>query len=133
MTRERDALDRYIAQERMRSFTWGTGNGDCLLFALGWVERNGYRASVNWRGRYHDEGGARRELGNFGGAVAAVTDVLGAPSVGGPAGRGDVGLLEIEDWHLGMICTGKLWALRHGTRGVRLQLCRPGIVWRVTQ
>ncbi|MCF6112007.1 DUF6950 family protein [Mesorhizobium muleiense] len=127
---ETDLLARYLAEERLKGFAWGCDNGDCLLFLLGWAERAvGRRASVAWRASYCDEAGARAALSAFGGAPAAVCDVLGPPRIGSKAQRGDVGLLAFEDWHLGMICTGNLWAIRDVRRGVRLLRKEADIVW----
>lgn len=129
--RETDLLDRYLAQERARPFVWGRGNGDCLLFLLGWAELHSLKASHQWRGTYSDEQSARKSLDAFGGAAAAVCDVLGPPRMGSLAQRGDVGLLETDGWHLGMICTGSMWALRDGRRGVRMVRRAPNMVWPV--
>ena len=130
-TRPSDALDLYIEQERSKAFEYGTENSDCLLYLLGWAELNGYAASVPWRDLYNDKKTARRTLYDFGGAVAAVCDVLGPPRMGSPAQRGDVGLFEMDGWHHGMICTGKMWSMRHGPVGVRLERLPVHLVWQV--
>jgi hypothetical protein len=127
--RTTDDLDRYVARERMKPFAWGTDNGDCLLFLLGWAERLGHEASHQWRGAYSDEAGARAALEAFGGAPAAVSDVLGDPIEGRAPQRGEVGLLAADGWYLGMICTGKMWVLRAGIRGVRFSRRPADIVW----
>lgn len=129
--RATDLLDRYLAEERTKPFAWGQGNGDCLLFVLGWLEMAGRRSGTAWRGSYADEVGARRKLDRFGGAVAAVCDVLGPPRMGSSAERGDVGLLEVDGWHLGLVCTGRLWALRDGRRGIGFVRRPVDLVWRV--
>ncbi|TPJ76187.1 hypothetical protein FJ422_30340 [Mesorhizobium sp. B2-6-3] len=125
-----DLLALYLAEERQRPFAWGQGNGDCLLFLLGWAERAaGRMASVAWRGAYRDEAGARMCLEAFGGAPWAVCDVLGPPRMGSEARRGDVGLFETEGWHLGMICTGRLWVMRAHEQGIRYARLKPELVW----
>ncbi|TWG90312.1 hypothetical protein L598_000700000680 [Mesorhizobium sp. J18] len=130
--RETDLLDCYLAGEKRKPFEWGKGNGDCLLFLLGWAEIATNRtATVVWRDMYRTEHGAHVALEEFGGAVAAVTDVLGAPRMGSEAKRGDVGLLEVQDWFLGMICTGRMWVLRAGEKGVRFTMRQPDMIWPV--
>lgn len=57
--------------------------------------------------------------------------MLGPPAMGAPARRGDVGLMAFDGWPLGMICTGAMWAFRHGTRGIRMIRCEPEIFWNV--
>lgn len=124
-----DLLNEYLAAERLKPFAWGAENGDCLLFLLGWAEKLGRMASVDWRGMYRTEQGARASLEWFGGAIAAVTDVLGPPRIGSNPLRGDVGLIEIDGWHLGVICTGEMWVLRAGEAGVRFMKIQPAVVW----
>jgi len=122
-----DLLDQYLAEEIQRPFEWGCRNGDCLLFLLGWAELCGKKASRQWRGSYTSEDGARSALFNFGGAKAALFDVFGQQSECSPS-RGDVGLLRYDDWHLGVICTGRMWVMRAGTRGVSFTRRCPEIV-----
>jgi hypothetical protein len=124
-----DLLDLYIEDEKSKPFAWGQENGDCLLFLLGWTERCGRTSPSSWRGAYACEAEAKALLAAAGGAVVAVTETLGTPRIGSPAARGDVGLLSVDDWHLGMICTGSMWVLRAGTRGVRLTRSAPEIIW----
>lgn len=128
-----DRLDLYLAQERLKPFDWTSAcNGDCLLLLLGWWEfAAGRSAGSHWRGSYADEAGARQGLEAFGGAIAAVCDIVGPPRIGSSAVRGDIGLLEIDGWHLGMICTGAMWATRAGTRGIRLLRRDADIAWPV--
>ncbi|MCC2608395.1 DUF6950 family protein [Neorhizobium petrolearium] len=128
--RETDLLDRYLAEEKEKTFRWGEENGDCLLFLLGWAElAAGAHASRPWRGEYGDHQGAWWMLERFGGAIAAVIDVLGPPRLGSDARRGDIGLMAANGWHLGMICTGSMWVLRAGTRGVKFTRSAPDICW----
>lgn len=131
--RETDLLDRYLADERTRPFEWTSlGNGDCQLFPCGWAEQVGWTgAGRPWRGFYSSEAEARDLLLSRGGAVLAWTDLLGAPRMGSAPRRGDIGLLEMDGWHLGMICTGSMWAFRDGRRGVRLVRAAPDICWSV--
>lgn len=131
--RETDLLDRYLLQERGRPFEWTSlANGDCQLFPCGWAEVAGWpSAGVPWRGHYRCEDEARALLSARGGAVVAWTDLLGPPRMGSAPQRGDIGLLETDGWHLGMICTGSMWAFRDGRRGVRLVRACPDIFWSV--
>ena len=125
-----DRLDSYLAGEKLKSFSWGVDNGDCLLFLLGWAETIG-RADLaqSWRGLYATEDEARALLERRGGAVTAGRSMFGPPRIGTPAVRGDVGLLAHDGWHFGMICTGNMWALRAGLRGIRLTRRPADIVW----
>ncbi|KQS90296.1 hypothetical protein [Rhizobium sp. Leaf386] len=126
-----DLLDAYIAIERTRPFEWsGLANGDCKLFVLGWAERIGFAdAGRDWRGRYCCESEARALLHLRGGAIAAGIALFGPPRMGSAARRGDVGLLPYEDWHVGVICTGTMWALRNGERGIRMTCVEPELSW----
>lgn len=129
---ETDLLTRYIAAERMKPVSFGSGNGDCMLFLLGWVELWGWRASDRWRGTYRDEDGARRRLDEQGGQVAVICDVLGPPRMGAPTARFDVGLIPFGDWFVGAICTGGMWAFRTPSRGMAMIRREVDLVWRVT-
>lgn len=129
---ETDALDRYVAGEWGGRFVWGSRNGDCLLFLLGWAEANGHGASVAWRERYVNAAEADALLEAFGGAVAAVTDVLGPPRMGSAPLRGDVGLIETRGRWLGVIWTGKTCLARRA-RGLASLGVAPDIAWAVTR
>lgn len=121
-----------MAEERMNGFSWGRGNGDCLLFLLGWWElATGRWAPVQWRGSYSDEAGARHALHCFGGAIAAVCDIAGPPRIGSQPQRGDIGLRATDGWHIGMICTGTMWAFRDAKGGVRMVRLAPDLTWAV--
>ena len=126
-----DHLDAYLAHERSRPFEWTSlANGDCQLFVAGWAERIGWPdAGAPWRGLYSSEDSARRLMEERGGAVWAWTNQLGPPRIGSDARRGDVGLLAVDGWHLGMICTGRLWVLRDGKRGIRFCHRSADIAW----
>jgi hypothetical protein len=125
-----DLLDDYLAEERLKPFAWGGGNGDCLLFLAGWAERLRWpQAGQPWRGRYADEAGARALLAASGGPVEAISSVVGQPSTELNHRRGDLGLFPLDDWFMGMISTGTMWALRHGERGIVLWRRQPAFVW----
>lgn len=126
-----DLLDTYLAEERLQPFEWSSlRNGDCQLFVLGWAERIGWPgAGLSWRGRYRTEDEARALLHRRGGSVAAGCDIFGPPRMTSKARRGDIALLDIDGWHLGMICTGRMWAFRAGERGVSLSKRDPDVVW----
>lgn len=125
-----DLLAHYLSEERMKPFEWGRGNGDCLLFLAGWgILLNGVDFAEDFRGRYSDEAGAHRVIDARGGAVAFVASVSGARKRSGQQLRGDVGLLAFNGWHLGMICTGDLWAARAGDRGIRYVRRPPDFIW----
>ncbi|MBP1849700.1 DUF6950 family protein [Rhizobium halophytocola] len=129
--RETDELDDYLAQERAQAFEWtGQRNGDCQLFPIGWAERIGWPlAGASWRGRYSSEEEARALVDRRGGLVSAGCELFGPPRIGSAAQRGDVGLLAAEGWHLGMICTGSMWVIRAGDRGIRFCRREPDIIW----
>jgi hypothetical protein len=125
-----DLLDVYLAEERLKPFVWGEGNGDCLLFLAGWAERLRWpQAGLPWRGKYSDEDGARRLLAASGGAVEAISSVVGRPSTELGFKRGDLGLVPMDDWFLGMISTGTMWAVRSGRNGIVLWRRQPAFVW----
>lgn len=111
-------------------FSWDSAaNGDCLLFLAGWAEQIGFTdAGAKWRGAYASELQARATLERQGGAVWAVTEVMGPPRMGSQAQRGDIALLAHEGWHLGLICTGRMWALR-AVRGIGLTRRQPEFIW----
>lgn len=126
-----DRLDFYLAAERKMPFEWGRRNGDCLLFLLGWAEQLGYASETIWRCAYEDEKGARQILAAFGGAPAAVLSVIGRSwtCAANSAARGDLGLMAVDGWFLGMICTGRYWVLRAGEGGLRYTRARPDLLW----
>lgn len=114
-----DRLDLYLAAERSKPFEWSSrANGDCLLFALGWAEALGFRSAHHWRGSYSSEAEAKAALADAGGAVIAITDVLGAPRMGSAPQRGDVGLITLRGRSFGAIATGGMWAFRAIEGGV---------------
>lgn len=123
-----DLLDRYLAAERARAFAWGTA--DCLQFPAGWGALLGFDAA-RWRGLCDDEAGARAVVAQHGGAAAIMSDVFGPEGDIGAARRGDVGLVAYDGWHVGLICTGEMWCLRHAVRGLRFGRIAPTFVWRL--
>lgn len=126
-----DLLDGYLAAERQMPFEWSSlRNGDCQLFILGWAERIGWpEAGMAWRGRYSSEAEARALLKSRGGSIIAGCEIFGPPRMGSSPRRGDIGLLEVDGWHLGVICTGRMWAFRAGKRGVCLSRRDAEVVW----
>jgi len=127
---ETDLLSRYLASERDQKFTWGQGNGDCLLFLAGWgIMLNGIDFAADLRGTYSDEAGARAAIDRRGGAVAFVASVSGPERQEGQQERGDIGLLAFNGWHLGMICTGSMWAVRAGEGGIRFIRRPADFIW----
>jgi hypothetical protein len=125
-----DLLDAYLAEERLKPFAWGQGNGDCLLFLAGWAERLRWpQAGLPWRGKYSDKDGALALLNECGGEVEAISSVVGEPQDGIAAQRGDLGVIALNDWFLGMICTGNKWAARGRKGGVVLWNQTPAFVW----
>lgn len=124
-----DLLDAYLAEERLKPFVWGEGNGDCILFVAGWVDRlRGTAFGDMARGRYSNEAEARVVIDRHGGAVELFRELLG-PAGASPWRRGDVALRPFNDWWLGMICTGDMWAARAGKRGIVLWRRAPAFVW----
>lgn len=129
---ETDLLSRYLDGEKDVDFSYDShGTGDCLTFMAGWVLLwQGIDYASDFRGRYHDEAGAKALITARGGAVSYLTEKFGAPrSAAGGWQRGDIGLLPFDGWYLGMICLGNLWALRGTPRGVRYTRRSPEVIW----
>ncbi|MER8827238.1 hypothetical protein NKH73_14210 [Mesorhizobium sp. M0938] len=125
-----DLLDDYLARERESDFVWGEGNGDCILFLIGWGKLiKGVDFGVSWRGLYHSKEEARALLERRGGLIAHMVEYLGAPRMGSPAVRGDVGILQTRDWTFGMIFDGHSWAMRDHPKGVRHLRIGVDCVW----
>lgn len=126
--RATDRLDAYLADERYRAFVWGSA--DCLQFPARWGEWLGFDVA-RFRGRCDDEASARAFVAAHGGAVALMSAVFGAPGDATHAKRGDVGLKATDGWHIGLICTGGMWAMRDARRGVRFGRIAPDVVWHI--
>lgn len=129
-----DPLSIYLRREMATPFSWDSyGTGDCMMFLAGWwITLHGADPATALRGAYHDEASARAALAKEGGAVALLDRVAAERCGAGDARRGDIGLLAFKDWHLGLICTGPMWALRNGTGGVGFTRMPADFAWRST-
>ena len=127
-----DLLSIYLRAEMAKPFSWDSfGTGDCLMFLAGWWQMlNGEDPAAALRGAYHDEASARAALTKEGGAIAFLDRVAAERCEPLQARRGDIGLLSFKGWHLGLICTGPMWALRNGTGGVGFTRMPADIAWR---
>ncbi len=129
-----DLLSIYLRAEMAKPFSWDSfGTGDCMMFLAGWwIMLHGADPATALRGAYHDEASARAALAKEGGAVAFLDGVAAERCEASHARRGDIGLLSFKDWHLGLICTGPMWAMRYGSGGVGF-ISRPAdFTWRST-
>ncbi|MER9768864.1 hypothetical protein NKJ09_22690 [Mesorhizobium sp. M0189] len=125
-----DLLDEYLSCEQTTAFSWS--ESDCILFMAGWVKRvNGVDFGAPWRGLYRSKDESKALLESLGGLVPLIVECLGPPRMGSRPVRGDVGVLQSDDWTFCMIFDGDFWAMRDHPIGVRTLRIGVDCVWSV--
>jgi len=111
-------LGDYLA--RAAATPWAWGEHDCCTHAGDWAITWGQGDPMEeWRGRYHDEAGARAFIADAGGLVhlwRRGLDKIGARPVADPS-AGDVGVIiaigmDGQPEHVGAVFTGRRWSFR---------------------
>jgi hypothetical protein len=97
-----ELLADYIASRREQPFEWATN--DCATFATGAVEA--ITGEVLFVPPYTDVSSAAHYIDENGGVEAIATGLLGEPVPPLQLGRGDIGLVGLEDRQILAVCVG---------------------------